>query len=123
MSPPPTVNLVQIHPFLDGNGRIGRALQTLVMVRLEILDPEFSSIERSVARDRDRYRESLYELGPASNPAADTRPFVRFCLTVHLNQAERALGHARRMSAVWAEAAEEVQRQRLPERVTSALAN
>jgi Fic family protein len=117
------LNLVQIHPFLDGNGRMGRALQTLVMVRDGILDPEFSSLERSVARDRDRYRESLYELGPAWNPSADTRPFVRFCLAVHLDQAERALGHARRMSAVWAEAMEEVQRQRLPGRVTSALAD
>ena len=117
------LNLVQIHPFLDGNGRMGRALQTLVMVRRGILDPEFSSIEKSVARDRDRYRESLYELGRAWDPSADTRPFVRFCLAVQLDQAERALGHARRMSAVWAEAAGEVRRQRLPERVTSALAD
>ena len=117
------LNLVQIHPFLDGNGRMGRALQTLVMARGGILDPEFSSIEKSVARDRDRYRESLYELGRSWNPEADTRPFVRFCLAVHLDQAERALGHARRMSAVWAEAAEEAQRQRLPERITSALAD
>jgi Fic family protein len=117
------LNLVQIHPFLDGNGRMGRALQTLVMVRHGILDPEFASIEKSVARDRDRYRESLYELGPAWNPEADTRPFVRFCLGVHLDQAEHALGHARRMSAVWAQAAEEAQRQRLPERVISALAD
>lgn len=115
------LNLVKIHPFADGNGRMGRALQALVMVRDGVLDPEFSSIEKSVASDRDRYLDSLYALGPAWNPKADSRPFVRFCLAVHLDQAERALGHARRMSAVWAEAAEEVRRQRLPERVTSAV--
>ncbi len=117
------LNLVQIHPFPDGNGRMGRALQTLVMARDGILDPEFSSIEKSVACGRDRYRESLYELGPAWNPAADARPFLRFCLTVHLEQAERAMGHACRMSAAWAEAAAAVQGQRLPDRVTSALAD
>jgi Fic family protein len=117
------LNLVQIHPFQDGNGRMGRALQTLVMVRDGILDPEFASIERSVARDRNRYRESLYELGRGWDPRADTRPFIRFCLAVHLDQAERALEQARRMSAVWAEAMDAVQRQRLPERVTSALAD
>lgn len=117
------LNLVQIHPFADGNGRMGRALQTLVLVRDGILDPEFSSLEQSVAGDRNRYRESLYELGPAWNPKADTRPFLRFCLAVHLDQAERALGHARRMSAVWAEAADVVRAQRLPERVTSAVAD
>ena len=117
------LNLVQIHPFPDGNGRMGRALQTLVLVRAGILDPEFSSLEKSVARDRDRYRESLYELGSSWNPAADARPFLRFCLTVHLHQAEHALAGARRMSAAWTEAAEAVRRGRLPERVTSALAD
>ena len=117
------LNLVQIHPFADGNGRLGRALQTLVMVRDGILDPEFSSIERSVAGDRDRYRESLYELGPAWDATTDTRPFVRYCLAVHLDQAERALVHARRMSAVWAQAADEMRRDRLPERLTSAVAD
>jgi len=117
------LNLVQIHPFPDGNGRMGRALQTLVLVRAGILDPEFSSLEKSVARDRDRYRESLYELGPSWNPAADARPFLRFCLTVHLHQAEQALVGARRMSATWAEAAEAARRERLSERVTAALAD
>src|SRR5207244_6293799 len=57
------LNLVQIHPFADGNGRLGRALHTLVLVRHGILDPEFASIEQSVARDRDGFREALYELG------------------------------------------------------------
>jgi Fic family protein len=117
------LNLVQIHPFKDGNGRMGRALQTLVMVRDEILDPEFSSLEKSIARDRAGYRESLADLGPAWDPGADARPFLRFCLAAHLRQAERALDDARRMSAVWAEAEQEIRRQRLPERVTSALAD
>lgn len=117
------LNLVQIHPFKDGNGRMGRALQTLVMVRHEILDPEFSSLEKSIARDRAGYRESLADLGPAWDPGADARPFLRFCLSAHLRQAERALDDARRMSAVWAEAEREIRRQRLPERVISALAD
>jgi len=117
------LDLVQIHPFADGNGRIGRALQTLVIVRAGILDPEFSSLEWSIARDRDRYRESIAELGPAWDPRANTRPFVRFCLRAHLHQAERALARASRMSAAWTEAASEVTRRRLPERVVSALAD
>ena len=115
------LNLVQIHPFADGNGRMGRALHTLVMVRDGVLDPEFSSLEKSIARDRTRYRESIYELGAAWNPAADARPFLRFCLTAHLHQAERALHDARRMNAVWAEATREVEKLGLPERIIYAL--
>jgi Fic family protein len=117
------LNLVQIHPFADGNGRMGRALHTLVMVRDGILDPEFASIEKSIALDRDGYRESIYALGTAWYPGADARPFLRFCLTAHLHQAERALQTARRMSAVWEAAEREVRAQRLPERVTHALAD
>ncbi|HEY2991946.1 MAG TPA: Fic family protein [Methylomirabilota bacterium] len=117
------LNLVQIHPFADGNGRMGRALHTLVIVRDGILDPEFASIEPAVAGDRDGFREALYELGTRWDPGADTRPFVRYCLTAHLQQAERALDGAHRMSAVWAEAAREIERRRLPARLTAALAD
>lgn len=39
------LNLTMIHPFRDGNGRMARALQTLVFTRDHIVSPLFCSIE------------------------------------------------------------------------------
>ncbi|MFJ3221583.1 Fic family protein [Kitasatospora sp. NPDC086801] len=39
------LNLVKIHPWSDGNGRMSRSLQTLLTARGGVLAPEFSLIE------------------------------------------------------------------------------
>lgn len=40
-----SLNLVLIHPFRDGNGRMARCLQTLVLAREGMVSPIFASIE------------------------------------------------------------------------------
>src|ERR1039458_6306286 len=49
------LNLVMIHPFRDGNGRMARALQTLILGRGQIMTPEFSSIEEWLGRNTSTY--------------------------------------------------------------------
>ena len=44
-------NLVMIHPFRDGNGRMARCLRTLVLARAGILAPVFSSVEEYLRRN------------------------------------------------------------------------
>jgi Fic family protein len=82
------LNLVMVHPFRDGNGRMARALQSLVLARDGVLSPVFMSIEEYLGRNTEDYYRVLAEVGDGSwNPARDARPWIRFNLTAHLRQA------------------------------------
>ncbi len=86
------LNLVMIHPFSDGNGRMARVLQTLVLAREGILDPTFSSIEEYLGRNTQDYYAVLGEVGRGAwHPEHDALPWIRFCLTAHFRQAETLL--------------------------------
>ena len=86
------LNLVMIHPFSDGNGRMARCLQSLVLAREGILAPEFSSIEEYLGRHQGPYYDVLAAVGGGSwQPGRDATPWVRFCLTAHYRQAVTVL--------------------------------
>ena len=57
------LNLVMIHPFRDGNGRMARALATLVLTRSDIGEPEFSSIEEWLGANTEDYYSVLAHTG------------------------------------------------------------
>ena len=57
------LNLVMIHPFRDGNGRMARCLQTLVITRDRINAPVFSSVEEYLGRNTEAYYEILADVG------------------------------------------------------------
>ena len=82
------LNLTMIHPFKDGNGRMARALQTLVLAREGVVHPLFSSIEEWLGRNTQEYYGVLAEVGQGMwNPANSALPWVRFCLKAHYQQA------------------------------------
>lgn len=117
------VNLVSIHPWADGNGRMSRALQTLVLAREGVLSPEFSSIEEWLGRARNthRYYDQLAGLGAVWEPWRDTLPWVRFCLRAHHQQAQTVEQRIMTTGAVWSRIEEELERRQLPERMMYAL--
>jgi Fic family protein len=104
------LNLVMIHPFKDGNGRMSRALQSLVLARDSITAPEFSSIEEYLGRNTPAYYDTLATVGQGSwTPAGDARPWLRFVLTAHHQQAttvQRRMTEARQTWEVVSEAVE-----------------
>jgi len=69
------LNLVMIHPFRDGNGRLARALQTLVLARRGVAEPEFASIEEWLgANTPDYYRVLAHTGAGAWHPERDAEP-------------------------------------------------
>ncbi len=116
------LNLVMIHPFRDGNGRMSRCIQTLVLAREQILAQELSSIEEYLGRNTSRYYEVLAETGRGSwSPDNDARPWVRFCLEAHYVQAESVLRRLSESAQMWGDVEKLREASQLPERVTAAL--
>ncbi len=96
------LNLVMIHPFSDGNGRMARCLHTLVLAREGILEPDFCSIEEYLGKEQQAYYDVLALVGQGSwHPANDARPWIRFILKAHFTQAHRILWLNEQLDKVW----------------------
>lgn len=116
------LNLVMIHPFRDGNGRMARVLQTLVLARDSIVSPEFSSIEEFLGRNTPAYYAILAEVGAGSwHPERDALPWVRFNLRAHHIQAQTVLQRVDEVRLLYRELETLVAQQRLPERMLDPL--
>jgi Fic family protein len=116
------LNLVMIHPFSDGNGRMARCLQTLVLARDRIVAPVFSSIEEFLGRNTQAYYDVLSEVGEGAwRPENDARPWVRFCLRAHFLQANTLLRRRQEIESLWIACSDLAESHGLPERCTAAL--
>lgn len=116
------LNLVMIHPFGDGNGRMARCLQTLVLARDRLLAPVFSSIEEFLGRNTDAYYEVLGDVGAGAwHPERDARPWVRFCLRAHYLQARTVLRRREEIEALWNACVGLTEQDHLPERTAVGL--
>ena len=83
------LNLVMIRPFRDGNGRMARALQTLVISQHAIVEPQFSSIEEWLGHNTDDYYQALALAGKGSWQARDdAHLWLSFNLRAHHIQAQ-----------------------------------
>jgi Fic family protein len=116
------LNLVMIHPFRDGNGRMSRCLQTLVLARDQILAPQFSSIEEYLGRNTQSYYRVLQQVGGESwAPQHDARPWIRYCLEAHFIQASSVLRRVEESGAIWTQLEAICTEKRLPPRMLGAL--
>jgi Fic family protein len=117
------LNLVMVHPFRDGNGRMARCLQTLVIARERINAPVFSSVEEYLGRNTQAYYDVLAEVGQGGwHPENDARPWLRFMLTAHYRQAKTHLRRIEEIERLYGQCLELAADHRLPDRCAAGLA-
>jgi Fic family protein len=118
------LNLVMIHPFSDGNGRMARCLQTLILAREQIIEPTFCSIEEYLGRFTQEYYDVLAEVGRgAFHPENDCRAWIRFNLVAHYRQASWLLQRSRMTQRIWGELEQLLKKKHVNDRALPALAD
>ncbi|MEV6033863.1 Fic family protein [Nonomuraea sp. NPDC052116] len=117
------LHLVSIHPWADGNGRMSRSLQTLIIARDGVLAPEFSSIEAWLGRPGNiwEYYAVLARRGATYRPDQDVSDWIRFNLTAYHQQGQTVKARLERSNRVWVLLEEFARQRRLDERVVTAL--
>lgn len=116
------LHLVSVHPFEDGNGRLARIVQSLVLTREGLLAPELSSIEEYLGEHTADYYGVLEQVqGGGYKPRRSAAAWVEFCLRAHLAQTRRRLGQLADAGRRW-ETLEQLADQRgWPDRLVIAL--
>jgi DNA-binding transcriptional ArsR family regulator len=117
------LHVVSVHPFLDGNGRISRIAQSLVLAREGLVSPEFASIEEYLGAHTPAYYAALQGAhGPRYEPGdCNASGWVAFCVDAHLAQARQRLAQIEEAGARWNYLEQQVERRGWPERLAIAL--
>jgi Fic family protein len=116
------LHVVSVHPFRDGNGRISRISQSLVLAREGHLSPEFNSIEEYLGHHTQQYYAVLREVQAGSyQPDRDAGPWVRFCVRAHIEQAHQRLEQMTQAASRWTALEDLVDARAWPDRLVIAL--
>jgi Fic family protein len=116
------LNLVMIHPFRDGNGRMARALATSVLTRSDIGEPEFSSIEEWLGANTEDYYSVLAHTGHGHwQPRDNAHLWLAFNLRAHHMQAQTVARRVEEAGRTWTELDQLTTEHGLPDRTTDAM--
>lgn len=116
------LNVVSVHPFRDGNGRISRILQSLVLAREGLAAPEFFSIEEYLGSHTSEYYAALRQTqGGTYQPDRDASEWVAFCVTAHIVEARQRLAQIEAAAARWTSLEELAEARGWPDRLVIAL--
>jgi len=116
------LNVTSVHPFRDGNGRVARIVQSLVLAEGGLTAPEFFSIEEYLGAHTPDYYAALRAVqGGRYQPERDASGWVEFCVEAHISQAQQRLRQIERAAARWQHLEQLTERQGWPGRLVIAL--
>jgi Fic family protein len=116
------LNLISVHPFRDGNGRVSRIVQSLVLAREGLSSPEFFSIEEYLGTHTQEYYAALRETqGGSYQPDRNASGWIAFCVEAHIAQARERLDQIERAGARWSVLEEQIAQRGWPDRLVIAL--
>jgi Fic family protein len=85
-----------IHPFTDGNGRVGRLLLALMFHRLCGLTKPWLYLSDILERQRDDYCQALFEVSASGNWSG----WLELCLKATIEQANETLGRCEKLNGL-----------------------
>lgn len=116
------LNVTSVHPFRDGNGRVSRIVQSLVLALDGIDSPELSSIEEYLGHHTQDYYAALREVQAGGyRPERDATSWVRFCVEAHIAQALQRLAQIERAAMRWSRLETLIAKRDWPDRLLIAL--
>jgi len=74
------VKFLAIHPFQDGNGRLSRALTTLMLLRAGYAYVPYASLESVVEENKGQYYNALRRTQKSLDDTPDWEPWIGFFL-------------------------------------------
>lgn len=90
-----------IHPFDDGNGRIGRAITDILLARAEGSGERFYSMSSQILEERKRYYEVLQKVQHSTNDITEWLDWFLHCLKNAMLATENTTQKILRKAAFW----------------------
>lgn len=97
---------VTIHPFDDGNGRIGRAISEMALARADQTSQRFYSMSAQIESERNDYYNALEQCQKMTIDITRWMEWFLGCLERAMSRAEETLSHVLQKSRMWEKANE-----------------